>query len=316
MPVPTTILDNGVPVWEPYVPFPPLDGVAALTGEPAGADVTSRPIIAAKIDNNPNARPQWGLDEADVIIEENVEGVTRFVALFHTRLPDRVGPVRSARTGDLDILASMNRPILAWSGGNRGVTSWIESAAFSGVLVDFTAQKNPCYERNSSRKAPHNLQLDPTCAIGSAPTAGPARQLWAIDAGWIDRTALGATVTPAFNVSMDGVSVDWAWDEAAGKYFRSQNGRPHLAASGAQIAVDNVVELYVFHAASPVDARSPNPVTVGQGVAVVHRNGVRIPATWARASAYEAFALIDANGVAIALDTGTSFIELVRDQPA
>ncbi|WP_395081651.1 DUF3048 domain-containing protein, partial [Ilumatobacter sp.] len=101
VPVPTTILDNGVPIWEPYEPLPALDGFAALTGEPAGSDVSNRSIIAAKIDNYPRARPQWGLDQADVVIEENVEGVTRFVALFHSQLPDRLGPVRSARTGDL-----------------------------------------------------------------------------------------------------------------------------------------------------------------------------------------------------------------------
>jgi hypothetical protein len=314
VPVPTTIVDNGVPIWEPYEPLPPLVGIAALTGEPADVDVTNRPIIAAKIDNYPRARPQWGLDQADVIIEENVEGVTRFVALFHTQLPDRIGPVRSARTGDLDILASMNRPILAWSGGNRGVTNWVESAARSGILVNFTAQKSPCYNRNSSRRAPHNLQLNPVCALENAPTAGPARQLWGIDGTWTDPGDIGAVPSPAFNVSMDGVSVDWAWNEEAQRYFRSQNGNAHLAASGAQIAVDNVVELFVFHAPSPVDARSPNPVTVGRGPATVHRNGIRIPATWARNSAYEPFALIDANNEAIALDTGKTFVELVRDR--
>lgn len=314
VPVPTTILENGVPIWEPFEPLPALDGIAALTGEPAGPEVSNRPIIAAKIDNYARARPQWGLDLADVIIEENVEGVTRFVALFHTQLPDRLGPVRSARTGDLDILASMNRPILAWSGGNRGVTNWVESAARSGVLVDFTAQKNPCYNRNSSRRAPHNLQLNPACALADVKTAGPARQLWAIDATWRDPGDVGAFGTPAFNVAMDGVSVDWVWDAAAAKYLRSQNGNRHTAASGAQIAVDNVVELFVFHAPSPVDARSPNPVTVGTGIAVIHRDGIRIPATWTRNSASEPFALTDSNGNVIPLDTGKTFVELVRDR--
>ncbi len=314
-PVPTTVLDNGIPIWEPYEPLPALEGIAALTGEPAAADVTSRPIIAAKIDNYSRARPQWGLDQADVIIEENVEGVTRFVALFHTQLPDRIGPIRSARTGDLDILASMNRPILAWSGGNRGVTNWIESAARSGVLVDFTAQKNPCYNRNSSRSAPHNLQLNPFCAHDNATSAGPARSLWTIDAAWTPPADIGAVSTPAFNVAMDGVSVDWVWDAEAAKYLRSQNGNAHTAASGARIAVDNVVELFVFHAPSPVDARSPNPITVGTGAAAVHRDGVRIAATWERVSAYDPFTLRDVNGDVIALDSGKTFVELVRDQP-
>jgi hypothetical protein len=312
VPVPTTIFENAVPIWEPYETLPGLDGFAALTGEVAGPEITERPIIAAKIDNYSRARPQWGLDQADVIIEENVEGVTRFVALFHTTLPDRLGPIRSARTGDLDILSSMNRPILAWSGGNRGVTNWVESAARSGVLVNFTAQKNPCYNRNSSRSAPHNLQLNPTCAIENAPTAGPARPLWAIDPTWTDPGNIGIVPDSVFNVGMDGVSVDWVWDVEAQRYFRSQNGNRHLAASGNQIVVDNVVELFVQHPPSPVDARSPNPITVGLGAATVHRDGQRISATWERASAFDAFVLRDVDGGLIPLDTGKTFIELVR----
>ncbi len=305
-----------MPIWEPYEPLPALDGIAALTGQPAGPEITSRPILAVKIDNYSRARPQWGLDQADVIIEENVEGVTRFVALFHTRLPDRVGPVRSARTGDLDIVTSMNRPILAWSGGNRGVTNWIESAARSGVLVDFTAQKNPCYNRNSSRRAPHNLQLNPACAIDNAPTAGPARQLWAINADWMVPDGIGAAPEVNFSIAMDGVAVDWAWDAASGKYLRSQNGGRHLATSGNQIAADNVVEIITAHPPSPVDARSPNPITVGSGAAVVHRNGINIPATWVRTSAYEPFVFIDRVASApIELNIGSTFVELVRDAP-
>ncbi len=316
VPVPTTILDNGVPIWEPYEPLPGLDGIAALTGLPAEADVTGRPILAVKIDNYARARPQWGLDQADVIIEENVEGVTRFVALFHTRLPDRVGPVRSARTGDLDIVTSMNRPVLAWSGGNRGVTNWVESAARSGILVNFTAQSSPCFNRNSSRSAPHNLQLNPVCAIDNAPTAGPARQLWAINAAWSVPDGIGAAPETNFNVAMDGVAVDWVWDVASAKYLRSQNGGRHLAVSGNQIAVDNVVEIITAHPPSPVDARSPNPVTVGTGAAVIHRNGINIPAIWVRTTPYEPFTFIDrVTSAPIELNVGTTFVELVRDAP-
>ena len=314
-PPPTTILVDGVPVWEPYEPLPPLDGIAALTGRPAGADVSARPIIAAKIDNFARARPQWALDQADVIIEENVEGVTRFVALFHTSLPDRIGPVRSARTGDLDILASMNRPVLVWSGGNAGVTRWIESAASAGVLVDFTAQRNPCYNRNSSRRAPHNLQLDPACATGSAPTAGPARSLWSFDPDYQVPADAGAAPQGAFRIEMDGVTVDWTWDAASGTYLRSQNGGAHVAISGNRVAMNNVVELDVFHAPSPVDARSPNPITVGEGTARIHRNGITIPATWQRESAYDPFTFLDGAGRPIPLNLGTTFVELVRDRP-
>ena len=311
----TTSVDGGVPVWPTYEVRPALDGISALTGESVGTDITSRPIIAAKIDNYSRARPQWGLDQADLIIEENVEGVTRFVAMFQTRLPDRIGPVRSARTGDLDLFPALNRPILVWSGGNPGVTRWVESAASSGVLVDFTAQRNPCYNRNSSRRAPHNLQLDPVCVLGRNTGAGPGHPLFAIDAGWVPPETTRGRADAAFEVQMDGVRAGWAWDGAARVYRRAQNGRAHTAVSGAQITSKNVVELYVYHAPSPVDARSPNPITVGNGRAVVHRDGVAFDAIWVRDDASRPFALTDpVTGLHIPLAVGTTFVELVRDR--
>ena len=247
-----------------------------------------------KIDNYSRARPQWGLDSADAIIEENVEGVTRFVGLFHSNLPDRVGPVRSARTGDLDIFAGMNRPIVAWSGGNPGVTRWIRSAADSRVLVDFTAQRNPCYQRSSSRSAPHNLLLDPTCAVNTAFEPGPAKPLWPIQADWAPAPEVGAVPDTSFDVNMDGVRVTWTWNPEFEVYVRAQNGNPHLAVSGNQIVMDNVVEIYTAHPPSPVDAGSPNPITLGGGRAVIHRDGQAIEAVWGRTYPYDAFGFADA----------------------
>lgn len=311
----TTVLEAGVPVWPAYEILPALDGIAALTGAEASPELAARPVIAVKIDNYRRGRPQWGLDLADVIIEENVEGVTRFVAMFQTRLPDRAGPVRSARTGDLDLFSALNRPILAWSGGNAGVTRWVQSAASSGVLVDFSAQKNGCYNRASNRSAPHNLQLDPSCVLDTVIDAGPARSLWSFDGGWAPPDYFRVTPDSSFEVPMDGVRVGWVWDAEAGLYRRSQDGSAHRSVSGEQVSMNNVVELYVFHAQSPVDARSPNPITVGRGRAVVHRDGVAVEGIWARRTAFDPFTFADAeSGEHIPLDPGTTFVELVRDR--
>ncbi|MFK8022917.1 MAG: DUF3048 domain-containing protein, partial [Ilumatobacter sp.] len=316
-PPPTTIVEAGVPVWPPYKPLGPLSEIAALTGAPADETLRNRPIVAVKIDNFSRARPQFNLDQADAIIEENVEGVTRFIGLFHTNLPDRVGPVRSARTGDLDLFAAMNRPVVSWSGGNAGVTRWIESAESSGVLINFTALRNPCYERTSSRGVPHNLLLDPACAINAAierdVPPGPARRLYFVDDEYQAPPEAGAFAEDEFRVEMDGVRVDWTWDAESNRYLRSQNGNRHLAASGNQIGATNVVEIITEHPPSPVDARSPNPVTVGGGLAVVHRAGERIEAIWGRATPYEAFGFSDAVTLEpIKLAVGTTFIHLRR----
>ncbi len=303
-----------VPVWPPYQPLPALDGVAALTGLPADATVTHRPILAVKIDNYGVARPQWGLEEADAVIEENVEGITRFVALFHTQLPEVVGPVRSARIGDLDLLSGMNRPIFAYSGANPGVTQWINSATNSGVFVDFTSQRNPCYFRTADRPGPHNLLLDPICAVTSSIDAGPARPLWTIKAAWTPPAGGAAHADTTFTIAMDGVTVDWTWDGVTATYLRSQDGQAHLAAAGSQISARNVVEVSTVYVPSPVDARSPTPITIGTGVAVVHRNGKAIAAIWSRATPYDPLQFVEtATGQAIPLNAGTTFIELVRD---
>lgn len=305
--------EDGVPVWAPYTPLPALAGVAALTGVAADATVTQRPILAVKIDNYGAARPQWGLEQADAVLEVNVEGVSRFVALFHSSLPPQLGPVRSARTGDLDLLAAMNRPVFAFSGANPGVTQWVASAAGSGVLVDFSAQHSPCYSRSPDRVGPHNLLLDPACTISASPSAGPARPLWQIAAAWSPPPATPVTPDTTFTVPMDGVRVDWTWDASTGRYLRSQDGKPHVAVSGARITAANVVELATSYIPSPVDARSPNAITVRTGIAVVHRDGKAIPATWSRPTPTDRFEFRDAaTSHVIALDTGTTFLEFER----
>ena len=302
-----------VPVWPPFTPAPALNGVAALTGRPAGADVTNRPIVAIKIDNFRLARPQLNLDLADGIIEENVEGVTRFVALFQTNVPE-VGPVRSARTSDLDLLTGMNRPIFGFSGANVGVTAWVTSAASSGVLVDFNAQHSPCYRRAADRPAPHNLLVDLPCAVATSTSAGPGRPLWTIDRAWTLPAGIAAGVDTTFPVTMDGVRIDWTWDPTTGTYLRSQDGADHVAASGARITAASVVELFVRHVPSPVDNRSPNPISVGTGRGVVHRDGRAIAVTWSRPTAYDAFTFNElTTGAPVPVDEGRTFVELVRD---
>ena len=307
--------ENGVPVWPPYVPLPPVVGVAALTGLPAGAAVTERPIIAVKVDNYRLARPHIGLDRADAVMEVNVEGVSRFIALFHSDTPPSIGPVRSARTTDLDLLAAMNRPIFGYSGANPGVTAWIEAAAGSGLLVDRNAQYSGCYSRDPDRAGPHNLVLDPVCLRSGAATAGPARPLWSIDPAWTVPAGVASTPDTTFAVSMDGVRVEWTWDPGSGSYLRSQDGAPHLTEADVRVSASTVVELASVHVPSPIDARSPNVITLGSGNARVHRDGIAVPAIWSRERPYDPFTFREAaGGTVLPLDTGVTFLEFVRDR--
>ena len=289
-------------------PGPAWEGVAALTGLPAGPEITARAALAVKIDNAPAGRPQWNLADADLVFEENVEGVTRFIAVFHTNVPDRIGPVRSARTSDLDVLAGLNRPVLAWSGGNAGVTTKVRGAHQYGWLANLSAQASDCFWRSGTREAPHNLILDPVCAWDSATFAGPARPVFTHDAGG----AAAGSPDSGFRVRMDGVDVRWEWDAPSGTYLRRQAGNWHVDADGTHVAATNIVVLDVAYRQSEVDDRSPEAVTVGSGSAVVHRGGVAVAGTWVRADRFSAFTLVGDDGAPIALAPGTTFVELSR----
>src|SRR5207344_2741734 len=112
----------------------------------------------AKVDNAPEAMPQVGLQLADTVIELKVEGISRYMAVIHSKDAQEVGPVRSARTSDPDLLAMFVRPLVAWSGGNpsvseiMGSTPWIQSLNHT--------QAEPTYSRTNTKKAPHNLMVN------------------------------------------------------------------------------------------------------------------------------------------------------------
>lgn len=311
VPTPSTTSDPGLgpPVWDRFEVDPRVDGGNALTGMPLPPGVDpATPILAVKVDNHPRSRPQLALERADVVFEENVEGVTRFIALFVADRPEAIGPVRSARTSDLPVLAGLNRPILAWSGGNQYVERSVANAAASGVLIDLAEPGMAhCYYRARGRSAPHNLYAVPDCLRRTAIGAGPARPLWSFGPLPPD---LGAQPVPSFTVAMEDLAVGWTWDATEGRYLRSQAGAAHRVASGHRVAADNVVVMTVPYVPSPADRRSPEAGTVGSGPVVVHREGMAIAGTWERYELDDTYTFRAPSGAVIPLEPGTTFVEL------
>ncbi|MEM1334590.1 MAG: DUF3048 domain-containing protein, partial [Actinomycetota bacterium] len=123
----------------PVETVPELDGLPLpLTGQRVGEDFPAldRPALAVKIDNNPRAQPNHsGLAVADIVFEEIVENQdTRFAAVFHSQDADPVGPIRSGRSQDINLLLPFNEPLFGWSGGNAGVNALIANSS----LVDLS----------------------------------------------------------------------------------------------------------------------------------------------------------------------------------
>ncbi|MGH9003939.1 MAG: DUF3048 domain-containing protein, partial [Acidimicrobiia bacterium] len=266
---------TGIPVAAPDPPGP-----SPLTGLPGDPPV--RPALIVKIDNAPRARPQVGLNQADVVFEELVEGgITRFAAVFHSQDSDPVGPVRSARSTDIGLASALHRPLFAYSGANAVFEEQVRQAPLVDVGVKAAPDR---YYREGSRRAPSNLfsrtpalfQLAPPDAVAPpalftyrAPGEPPA----------------GASMATASRVTIGfAKAVDWDWDAAVGGWWRTQGGRHHADSAGRVVAPANVVVQFVEYRDTGLRDASGAPVPeaqiVGEGDAWVLSGGHLVPARW------------------------------------
>ena len=291
-----TVVETTVPEVVTY----PLTGLE-VTDESA----LDRPAMVVKIDNHPKARPQIGLNQADIIFEENVEKLTRFAAVFHSQGSDPVGPIRSGRFQDISLVGAFNQPLFVWSGGNAQVTKSIRASDL--VDLSFTvANKDGGYARASGRPAPHNLiaETSKLWTLANEGSVPPQQQFEYRQAS--DANASTSTAVDGFRISMDGVKAQWLWSNGA--YVRDQNGTAHVDADDVQLAVANVIVLEVVYS----NTYSPAAKTVGSGKAYVFTNGVVYEGTWERAVRIEPWILRDMGGAVIKLTPGRTFVEVAR----
>lgn len=290
--------------------------VMPLTGL-RGTDeaMATRPAIVAKIDNHPAARPQSGLIEADIVYEENVESLTRFAAVLHSQDSDPVGPLRSGRSQDVELLKNLNSPIFLWSGGNPTVTKLINNSTMINASP-FIGSVAGAFFRSSDKGSPHNLysrtaDIRSLTADKAAGTPVPLFTYRAADA------SVGGTDSVGVKLSMDGdTNVAWLWDAGSGTYLRFHGEKKHNAPSGNQVNTNNVLVLFVKYKTSTFEARSPEAQSVGSGVAWVFTQGKLIVGTWNRPDASSGWGLVDDTGAPIDLTPGRTWVELTREGKA
>ncbi len=295
--------------------------------------IPSRPALAVKVDNVAAALPQVGLEEADVVYEEPVEGgLTRLVAIFQSRLPDRVGPVRSARTTE-DMILPEYRAALVFAGAVPEVVAGLRR---SGVVL-FTDSTNPrAFRRDPGRVAPHNLFVSLAELAEEArglppPSPGPLRFRRGDVEGLSSGLSAGAEASPSragwsgpawrplrrlLLRFSEAASALWEYDEATGEYLRSQGGRellPHVSASGKRLGAANVVVQFVRvrpgRAVDVLGNPSPEVDLVGAGRALVLTGGEVLEATWEKASRISP-TRITAGGESILLSPGVTWWEI------
>ncbi len=308
-PVSATSTTSAAPIPEEVASGP----VAPLTGIPvAGEDAARlmRPALVSKIDGDRKAMPQEGLDSADLVIEVRVEGISRYLSVWHSSAVDTVGPVRSARTTDLDLLSMFAKPLFSYSGGNAGVLSSLRRADwFVDVSHDAVP---PAYSREQGRVAPHNLMADTGMLWDRAPDvlAVPPAQFEYLAPGEV---APGEAV-PAFAVSV-GSEARFAWDPELGGWRRWAYGIRHDSTSGAPLAPNNVVVIAVDYRSSAADRASPEAVSVGNGAAWVFTQGSMQEGVWYRDDMFSTWELTDVSGEPMKLTPGTTWVALADAEP-
>lgn len=291
-----------------------------LTGEPVDseADILQRPALAVKIDNAPPARRNHsGLAVADIVFEEIVEAdITRFAAVFHSQGSERVGPIRSGRTQDINMLRTFNEPLFAWSGGNPAVTAAIASSPLTD-LNPFRGHGAAYYRGPGAR--PHNFYSSTDRLWEETPPdhPGPPKPQYQYRDADVE---FPGEPTGGAAVQMGSIDVEWIWDPEAGAFARRQEGSDHIDAIHGPITATNVVVMGVNYRPSPADARSPEAQTVGNGPVYVFSEGKVIEGRWLREGPLFPALLLDEDGNNIELTPGNTWIELARviptDDPA
>jgi Protein of unknown function (DUF3048) N-terminal domain/Protein of unknown function (DUF3048) C-terminal domain len=218
-----------------------------LTGFELGGETVSGPSIAVKIDNTADGRPQVGIAAADVVFEELVEGgVTRYLAIFHTAVPDEVGPVRSGRPQDADLVPSFGGVFVFSGVGNSNVREIIRGTGLQLVEHD-TSSGTPdgAYFFRSDRKpAPWNLHIEAASLLESySDLAAPVQQFLFKTAP--EEASAFVDGVPAEEISVifsNGIQSNWEWDAATGTYLKFLgNGSPDVDANGTQISATNLL---------------------------------------------------------------------------
>ncbi|MDQ2826752.1 MAG: DUF3048 domain-containing protein [Actinomycetota bacterium] len=300
----------------PVVTTTTVPPVAPLTGLPlTDAAKLNRPALGVKIDNAPAARPQSGLDAADVVYEEVVEGgATRFLAIFQSTDAGAVGPVRSVRPSDPDIVAAYGA-LFAYSGGTP---KFIDLLRGTPGVTDLGVDKldegaDKPYTRRAGRTAPNNLYTSTANIYAKAPagTKPPARFADFQPAGQ-PFAASGAAPAVNLTATVGMTTATFDYDQASGTYRRSG-----LVDGAGPVAPANVIVQFTNYQVSPGDfdvngTAVEKAITVGSGDAIVMAGGMAVRGKWSKSSASAYTTYTDAAGAPIKLLPGRTWVELAR----
>jgi hypothetical protein len=265
-----------------------------------GGELSDHEVIAAKVENIAAARPQVGLSQADITFVQEVEGAqTRLIAVYHSRFPKRLGPIRSARSTDAQLLPLFGKPGLIHSGANSSVQHKINNASIVPIARS---------TRDDRRVAPHNVFVN-LSRIAKSTKLPKARSI-----GWtFSDEAPRGPAAKAVKVRVGHDTFDLGY--TSGRYTVRWNGSRYADGdSGAITKADNVVIMKVRnHPDGNRDVRGAPSVqsdTVGKGAVTIYRDGKKVDGRWKRTKVSAPLHFTDESGRPIALKPGQTWVAL------
>ena len=246
----------------------------------------NKQILVVKIDDTNAAHPQIGVESADVVYVEQVEGgLTRLAAIYTSKLPPLIGPIRSARISDIELLAQFGRVGFAYSGAQSKMRPVIAAAN----LENLSAERNPpsIYGKDPNRPGPVDMILKPDLLLERA-NANPKIRIETATASVFPfgDAPKGETNTAIAKIKWPSAKYELRWDSNNEKWLIYFNEKPNMAANGEQLYADTAIIQIVSITPSIYGDKfgeiTPFSKTTGSGKAVMLRDGLSYQISWQR----------------------------------
>jgi hypothetical protein len=286
----------------------PLTGLSIFN-----PDLARRPAVMIKVGDDSKARPQAGLDKADVVYEERVEGnVVRFLAVFQSQDAKSVGPIRSVRSTDAGVVSAIGG-VFAYSGGIPPFNALVRKPGLTVITED---DHKDAFNLRSDRQRPYKTyagtaELRSLAAAATAPAA-----LFTFLGSSEALTAPGALPASQATAAFGPNTVTrWDWSATDSKWKRSINGVAQKTDGGVQLAFTNVILQTVPYRGTPYRDQSGSPVdeavTTGSGEAILLSGGQRVSLRWSKPSEKAVTTFTDTAGKSIRLPAGQTWVALL-----
>ncbi len=298
------------------IPFPAMESkpTSPLTGAPG----KSAPVLVVKIDDTTLAHPQVGLRDAEVVYIEQVEGgLTRLAAVYASKVPSVIGPVRSARISDLELLAQYGKVGFSYSGAQRKLLPEIANSN----LFDVGANKYGAafYQNDPLRNPPYAMMLSAPALMREASSRGANFEI-SKEMGWKfgEKSELAKDIT--------GVEISWpaarygaTWSTSENRWLLAHDGSPNLDSEGFHLGPANFVIQIVSITDSiykdKVGGVTPFTATVGNGKCYLLRDGSYLPCLWSRPNPESGTTFTDINGGEAFFAPGQIWFALASKEP-